>query len=153
MPSECTTVPTCTCIYQPRSSQKSIFWGFYGSFITQECLIKSVAIGDRFNCQALLVLGGEWGWIVELNVTNLQSHCWFSWQPAHPQLLSKSHLINITRGKLFLSALKKLQGFQKPGARSNRDTDQTYSYYKSHYHTPEHTYQPPVAAGRSPCFL
>lgn len=40
-----TTVPQSLCVHQPRSYRMMSFWGFYGGFIFQTGLIKSLAIG------------------------------------------------------------------------------------------------------------
>ena len=54
---------------------------FYGGFITQACLIKSLASSDQFNLQ---VLSPPRRHGVGLKVPALQSQGWFPKQPAPP---------------------------------------------------------------------
>lgn len=39
-----TTLPACGCVHQPRNSPNPVH-GFYGGFLMQACLIKSVTTG------------------------------------------------------------------------------------------------------------
>ena len=99
------------------SSPNPVIWGFYGAFITQARLIKSLAIGLPGASQ--LVRGETASThppITELFPLAASSH------PQVTQGHSESHLINITRDT-FISQLRKCQGFQKFCPRNATETD------------------------------
>lgn len=65
--------------------------GFYGGFITQAWLIKSLAIGDWFNLKAPLHSPEIRGWYWKFWPSRLIPLA----ASPHPQVLSKSHFISI----------------------------------------------------------
>ena len=101
------TLPKSPCVYQLRSSLNPVLLDFYWHFITQESLITSLSMRNKFNlqlCSFWKVRVDETGkfnpliiWLVLL-VTSL-----------HPWVLFKSHLINTSKGNLVTVSLKKFQ--------------------------------------------
>ena len=105
--SEGAMFPKSPCVYQLRSSLNPVLLDFYWHFITQESLITSLSMRNKFNlqlCSFWKVRVDETGkfnpliiWLVLL-VTSL-----------HPWVLFKSHLINTSKGNLVTVSLKKFQ--------------------------------------------
>ena len=55
------TSPKSACVIKPEAVQTQ-FGGFYGGFITQAQLIKSLTVGDCFNRKPFLLSHKWWGW-------------------------------------------------------------------------------------------
>ena len=95
--SEAHSPSTSMCLLtNPEALQILSFWIFYGSFLTQTCLIKSLATDSWLKLQE-----------VGLKVPILWSCCWFSWQPA-PDLrcFPKVTSFSQQRTPLWLSTLR-----------------------------------------------